>query len=158
MPIESDAFRQVLGRFASGVTVVTATHNGVNSGLTVSAFCSLSLNPPYVLICVDKQSSTNPVIQASGAFAVNILADDQAHLSNHFARRDDDKFASLAFHRGALGLPILPDTVGHLECRLVHQLDGGDHFIYIGSPETSEVDPSKRPLLYFHGQYGAFSE
>jgi len=158
MPVQSVAFRHALGHFASGVTVVTVAHQGERNGLTVSAFCSVSLDPPYVLICIDKASSSNTVIQAASAFAVNILAVDQDSLSNHFAQRSDDKFDSVAFHEGILGMPILEGTVGHLECRLARMMDAGDHFIYIGEVEDSQVDENQNPLLYYVGKYRNLAE
>lgn len=153
MPIESEDFRAALGRFASGVTVVTVAHNGVRTGLTVSAFCSVSLNPPYILICIDKQSTSNDTLTSAGAFAVNILAEDQDGLSNHFAKRIEEKFDSVAYHDGKLGMPILEDTLGHLECTVVNTVDAGDHFIYIGQVESSGVNTDRKPLLYYHSQY-----
>lgn len=153
MPISADAFRQTLARFASGVTIVTVAHNGELSGLTVSAFSSVSLDPPYILICVDKSSSSNGLIQAAGAFAVNILSSEQSTLSNHFAKRQDDKFQTVPYHIGHYGMPILEDTLAQMECNVVQTVDAGDHYIYIGQVETSNTDESKEPLLYYSGKY-----
>ncbi|MCL6598106.1 MAG: flavin reductase family protein [Alicyclobacillus macrosporangiidus] len=153
MPVNPDEFRRALGRFASGVTVVTAQANGSAAGITVSAFASVSLQPPYILICIDKQSSTIPVLRAAGAFAVNFLNEDQAHLSNHFASKRADKFAGISCRQGQLGAPLLEDTLGYVECRVVREVDAGDHLLYLGQVEASDVDDTKRPLLYYHSQY-----
>ncbi|GGJ09933.1 flavin reductase [Alicyclobacillus cellulosilyticus] len=158
MPVTSEAFRQALSRFASGVTVVTTASGGQKAGLTVSAFSSLSLEPPYILVCIDKSSSSCAVLRSAGAFAVNILASDQAHLSQHFASRLEDKFAQVDYHPGLAGIPVLHGTLASLECRLVQELDGGDHFIYIGQVERTFVDESKSPLLYYRGQYRQLAE
>jgi 3-hydroxy-9,10-secoandrosta-1,3,5(10)-triene-9,17-dione monooxygenase reductase component len=158
MPVTADQFKQALGRFASGVTVVTTADNNKLGGLTVSAFSSLSLDPPYILICIDKRSSANALIQSSRAFAVNILAKDQADLSNHFASRQEDKFAGVAYRMGHLQVPVLEDTLATLECSLVQVVDGGDHHIYIGQVEHSSVDETKEPLLYYRGQYRSLKD
>ncbi|QSO53219.1 flavin reductase family protein [Alicyclobacillus curvatus] len=153
MPVSSEQFRGALSRFASGVTVVTTAHNSRLTGLTVSAFCSVSLNPPYILICVDKQSSANELIQAANAFAVNILRAHQTELSNHFARRIEDKFSDVSYDAGQLGMPLLQGTLGYLECSLAQQVDAGDHFIYIGQVENTSVEADADPLLYYSGSY-----
>ncbi|MCL6445935.1 MAG: flavin reductase family protein [Alicyclobacillus sp.] len=153
MPVQPETFRHALGRFASGVTVVTAVHNGEKTGLTVSAFCSLSLNPPYILVCIDKRSSSIPLIRASQVFNVNILSSEQVHLSNHFAARSEDKFSNLEHDTGKLGAPLLRDTLARLECALAREVDGGDHVIFIGQVESAEVDDAREPLLYYSGGY-----
>lgn len=153
MPVDSSAFREALGHFASGVTVVTMAANGKSSGLTVSAFSSLSLHPPYILVCIDKRSSTLELVRASHVFVVHILALEQMDLSNHFASKIEDKLANIPHHTGSLGAPILENTLAYLECRMIQEIDAGDHYIYIGEVENSSVNPDKAPLLYFHGQY-----
>ncbi|KPV43692.1 flavin reductase family protein [Alicyclobacillus ferrooxydans] len=158
MPVTEEQFRHALGRFASGVTIVTTAYKDQLNGLTVSAFCSVSLNPPYILICVDKGSSANPAIQGAKAFAVNILTDAQSHLSNHFARRTDDKFSGVSYRLGQLGMPLLDDTLGYLECTIAQQVDAGDHYIYIGQVEHASVDSSAVPLMYYNGSYRQLTE
>jgi len=157
MAIESALFRQVLGRFGSGVTVVTMAHGGQSAGLTVSAFSSVSLDPPLVLVCIDKRSSTLDLLRQSQSFVVNILSHDQDALSNHFASKTVDKLADVAHHVGQLGAPVLDGTLAHMECRLVSEVDGGDHYVYIGQIESGGVAEDKTPLLYYHGKYGQFS-
>lgn len=106
MPVSADDFRHALGRFASGVTVVTTAVDGKLGGLTVSAFSSVSLDPPYILICIDKRSSVIPLLRTSRVFGVNILASDQSDVSNHFASRREDKFAGVSYRMGALVFPF----------------------------------------------------
>lgn len=157
MPVSSEAFRHSLGRFASGVTIVTVKDaNNVRHGLTVSAFSSVSLTPPYVLVCIDKRSSSIPVIERAGGFAVNILAEDQRELSNRFASKLEDKFEGVPFTEGPLGHPWLTGAVVQMECSVANQVDAGDHLIFIGQLESTAVHEEKQPLVYFNGQYGAF--
>lgn len=153
MPVTSEQFRQALGRFASGVTIVTTAYNNELSGLTVSAFCSVSLDPPYILICVDKQSTANRTIKGAGAFAVNMLQEGQDALSNHFARRTPDKFSGIDYRLGQMGLPLLEGTLGYLECSVAQTVDAGDHYVYIGQVEHSDVVADAKPLVYFGGGY-----
>ncbi len=156
MAVDEQQFRNALGRFASGVTVVTIADGDEKTGLTVSAFCSLSLEPPYILICINNSSSALAMIDRTKQFAVNILAADQRDLSNRFASRSDDKFDGVKYHPGKSGLPLLNDTVATLECALVNTFPGGDHTIYVGRVDEAFIDASKSPLLYYHGQYSAF--
>jgi 3-hydroxy-9,10-secoandrosta-1,3,5(10)-triene-9,17-dione monooxygenase reductase component len=153
MPIDRNEFRKVLGHFAAGVTVVTTTGaDRAPYGLTATAFTSVSLDPPLVLVCVDKKSETYPHL-SSGVFAVNFLASDQQDVSQRFATSGGDKFNGVDFRRGTLGVPLLPGTIGHLECRIVHIYDGGDHTIYVGEVDTAAAGAGA-PLLYFRGAYG----
>jgi 3-hydroxy-9,10-secoandrosta-1,3,5(10)-triene-9,17-dione monooxygenase reductase component len=157
MAVDSMQFRSALGHFGSGVTVVTMAHEAQKSGLTVSAFCSVSLTPPYVLVCIDKRSSTLELIRKSQAFAVNILTQDQVSISNHFASKSEDKMSGIPHHLGILGTPLLDGTQAYLECKVTQEIDAGDHFIYLGEVEDAGVDEGKSPLLYFHGKYGSFT-
>ncbi|WAH38801.1 flavin reductase family protein [Alicyclobacillus dauci] len=156
MALDTTAFRHALAHFGSGVTVVTMAHNGERSGLTVSAFCSLSLNPPYILVCIDKSSNTLGLVRAAKCFAVNILSEEQITLSNHFASKLPDKLDSIPFRDGTLGSPLLDGALANLECRLANEVDGGDHMILFGEVMETHVDESKSPLLYFTGHYGKF--
>ena len=153
MSIDPDTFRSVLGRFASGVTVVTACDaEGHDHGMTVSAFCSLSLEPPLVLVCIDRTASMFPALGTATAFAVNILSHSQEALSRRFAADEPDRFAGVGYSRGQGGCVLLDDVLAHLECSIVRQLDAGDHTIVIGEVETAEAQ-SERPLLYYRGGY-----
>jgi len=153
MPIDKPLFRKVLGSFAAGVTVITTVDGERNPlGLTATAFSSVSILPPLVLICVDKHSETYPCFEQSRLFAVNILAADQADVSQRFATSGGDKFAGVAWRRGSLGLPLIEGAIGYLECRLEHAYEGGDHTIYVGQVETAEARDGE-PLLYFRAAY-----
>lgn len=153
MAIEKDLFRQVMGNFAAGVTVVTTVGADQQPfGLTATAFTSLSLVPPLVLVCIGKASETYPYFEPAGMFGVSFLAANQQDVSQRFASSGGDKFADLAWHRGSLGLPLLEGTIGHLECRIVSAHDGGDHTIYVGEVEAA-ASGSGDPLVYFGSSY-----
>src|SRR5579863_5430743 len=113
MAIEKDFFRQVAGQFATGVTVVTTQSEGKPAGITVNAFCSVSLEPPMILVCIDLNSNTLPAMRESGAFAVNILTSEQEHLSRCFATTSEERyenFCHASFHTAATGSPIIDDV------------------------------------------------
>lgn len=151
--ITNGEFRAALGRFASGVTVVTTKDNaGKLHGMTVSAFCSVSMNPPLILICILKDTPCYSAFEESKAFVVNILSENQEYLSNHFASRHHDKFSGIDYKPGVLDLPVLNDCLVNLECRLKHSYDGGDHTIFVGEIEKAKVSDGK-PLLYWLGKY-----
>jgi flavin reductase (DIM6/NTAB) family NADH-FMN oxidoreductase RutF len=158
MAVSSDEFRGALARWTTGVTIVTARAGERIHGMTVSAFSAVSLEPPLVLVCADKQSNTHPLIAEGRVFAVNILAVGQEQLSNLFASKKDEwrRFDDLAWESAATGAPILPGTVAALDCRLHAAHDAGDHVIYIGLVEWLRLDPTRVPLLYQRGTYGRF--
>lgn len=154
MPVSEDEFRHALSCFASGVTVVTTIDAaGDLHGLTVSAFCSVSLSPPMVLICIEKSTASHFAFHESGAFVVNILSDSQADLSEHFATPLVDKFAGRSYTRGIAGIPILENALANLECSLQEYFDGGDHSILVGEVERASVQDGM-PLIYFQSGYG----
>jgi flavin reductase (DIM6/NTAB) family NADH-FMN oxidoreductase RutF len=153
MPIDKDAFRRVLSNFAAGVTVVTTLdRDGGPHGLTATAFTSVSLEPPLVLVCIDKTTETYPHFAPAGVFAVNFLAADQRDVSQHFAKHGGEKFRDMAWRRGVLGTPILEGSIGHVECRIAHNYDGGDHTIYVGEIEAADANEGA-PLLHFRHPY-----
>ncbi|MBI4590317.1 MAG: flavin reductase family protein [Candidatus Rokubacteria bacterium] len=153
MSISTDEFRHVLSHFASGVTVVTTWDaEGRPTGLTVSAFTSVSLEPPLVLVCVDHKAQSYPALRASSRFAVNILAAEHRAVSERFATTNADKFAAVTYQPGPLGLPLLPEALAHLECRTVSAYPGGDHTIFVGEVESAQARQGN-PLLYFRGSY-----
>jgi flavin reductase (DIM6/NTAB) family NADH-FMN oxidoreductase RutF len=155
MPIEAKEFRRLLGHFAAGVTIITTTGKDAKPyGLTATAFCSVSLDPPLVLICVDKKAESHPHVEASRSFAVNLLAQQQIDLSNRFAKSGGAKFEGIDWTRGSLGLPLLPGALAHLECRSVNMVDAGDHTIFVGQVEAGTVAGGE-PLLHFNGAYRA---
>jgi flavin reductase ActVB len=151
-PLAADplAFRQALSQFAAGVTVVTTrSGDGTPRGLTVTAFCSVSLDPPLVLVSVDNRSDAHAGF-AAGAFAVSVLAEEQEDVSRRFAQSGPEKFAFGECVAGASGLLLVRDALAHLECRVVSTVPGGDHTIYVGLVEDARVGEG-RPLVY-HGR------
>ncbi|MFQ5666608.1 MAG: flavin reductase family protein [Candidatus Binatia bacterium] len=153
MPVQKQEFRTVLGCFAAGVTIVTTVgKDGAPYGLTATAFTSVSLEPPLVLVCIDKGSESYPHFEASRVFAVNFLAAEDEHLSQRFAVSGGDKFSALPVRRGETGAPILSGALGYLDCRTVDIFDGGDHTIFLGQVEAGGAHDGE-PLLYFRGAY-----
>ncbi|MDT4810959.1 p-hydroxyphenylacetate 3-hydroxylase, reductase component [compost metagenome] len=150
---DSRAFRRALGNFATGVTVVTATApDGTRVGVTANSFNSVSLEPPLILWSIDKRSSSLAVFEQASHFAVNILAADQIDLSNQFARPRDDKFEGVAVESGIGGAPLLPDCAARFECEMHQRVEGGDHWILIGTVVRFD-DFGRSPLLYHQGAY-----
>jgi flavin reductase (DIM6/NTAB) family NADH-FMN oxidoreductase RutF len=153
MPIERNELRRVMGHFATGVTVITTfSKEGKLHGLTANAVSSLSLDPPLLIICVDKKAESYACFEDSGVFTVNILGDEQEDLSRRFAVSGGEKFEGVAYRRGANGAPILSGALAHLECKLHATYEGGDHTIYLGLIEEAETREGK-PLLFFRGGY-----
>lgn len=153
VPIDQQELRRVLGHFAAGVTVVTTVSgDGRPYGLTATAFTSVSLEPPLVLVCVDKHSESHPHFHASGVFAVNFLGVDHEHLSRRFAVSGGEKFKDLAFRFGVTGAPVLTEALGYLECRTVEVFEGGDHSIFLGKVEAADAHEGE-PLIHFRGTY-----
>ncbi|WP_311731924.1 flavin reductase family protein [Roseospira marina] len=151
------SFRKALGCFASGVTVVTAMDAaGSPVGLTVSAFSSVSLVPPLVLICLDRRVSALDAFER-GPFAVNILAEGQRELSNRFATRRDDRFAAVEHAPGHNGAPLIGGVVAAIECDTHEVIKGGDHSIILGAVTRVDVTSEDRPLLYFRGAYAGLA-
>ena len=143
MTIEKEFFRQVMGQFATGVTVVaTATDAGL-SGLTVNSFTSVSLDPPLVLVCIDLTSHTLPFLRASGHFAVSFLTNEQEALSRCFATTSAerfDRFCHASYHVAATGSPILDEALAFVDARIVAEYPGGDHAIFLGQVEGMGSD------------------
>jgi len=153
MPVDPADFRRALGQFAAGVTVVTTRDGqGRSLGLTVTAFASVSLEPPLVLICVDHRSEAHIGFRNPGLFGVSILAEGQEDLSRRFAAGGPAKFKGLELAKGTTGVPLIPGAIAHLECRVAATHDAGDHTIYVGEVLAVEVRPG-RPLLYHDRDY-----
>ncbi|HEX6125537.1 MAG TPA: flavin reductase family protein [Pyrinomonadaceae bacterium] len=153
MPVTQDEFRAALSRFPSGITVVTSVDSsGIAHGITVSAFCSVSLAPPLVLVCIEKTAGSHEALQETGLFAVNFLAAGQDEISRRFSLAVDDKFDHVLCRTGLGGVPLLDDALVTLECRLQNAFDGGDHTIFVGQVEDVAIRDGD-PLVYFHGNY-----
>lgn len=149
-------FRDVLGRFASGVTVVTAIAQGRPVGFTAQSFTSVSLDPPLVLFCPAKTSRAWPLIRAAGRFCVNLLAHDQAELSTRMATRGTDKFAGVGWEPAPItGAPLLHGVVGYLDCSIHAVHEAGDHYVVIGRVLDLAEGDAERGLTFYRGRYGA---
>jgi flavin reductase ActVB len=156
--IPPEDFRRVLGHFASGVTIVTTSDaDGRPTGLTASAFTSVSLDPPLVLICVSHKSQSYPSLLERGCFAVNFLRREHEEMSRRFATTRLDKFQGVAYRMTPLGVPILEDALAHVECVTVNKHVEGDHTVFIGRVEGGGTT-SGEPLLYYRGQYSRLGE
>ncbi len=152
MAIDPDEFRAVLGRFASGITVLTARHEDMDHGMTVSAFCSVSLQPPLILACVDKSADMVTLLPKVDCFGISILAEGQEALSRRFSELPAGRFEGVGYSRGQCGVALLDDALAHLECRRVSSHDAGDHVIFLGEVERAHSEQD-RPLLYYRGGY-----
>jgi flavin reductase (DIM6/NTAB) family NADH-FMN oxidoreductase RutF len=158
--VASDKFRQVMGNFATGITVVTTYGpDGKPYGLTVNSFASVSLNPLLVVVCLDNRLTGLPSFKDSKRFGVSILSEAQEELSRLFAKKDSER-PSTIFFEGSHGLPLLRHSLGCLECETVATYPGGDHTIFMGHVLAAEIMEAKsgiNPLLYFRGRYQRLS-
>jgi 3-hydroxy-9,10-secoandrosta-1,3,5(10)-triene-9,17-dione monooxygenase reductase component len=153
-PVDPRVMREVLGHFASGVTVVTATTGTGPIGFTCQSFSSLSLDPPLVVIAPARTSTTWPRLREIGRFCVNVLAEEQTELSQTFARSGTDKFAGVPWTRSRHGSPVLADVIAWIDCELWAEYDGGDHTLVAARVLDLGADPDRRPLLFHRGSYG----
>jgi 4-nitrophenol 2-monooxygenase / 4-nitrocatechol 4-monooxygenase, reductase component len=151
--LTSDEFREVISHFASGVTVITALHEGRPFGTTASAVTSLSLEPPMLLICMNKQSETGRAVAASGRFGVNVLGAHQVDLAERFAQKGGDKFAGISVTAGKWGEPLFDDALATLECRVAEETTGGTHHVFLAEVESGAARGGA-PLAYFKGEFG----
>lgn len=150
MAIDQEGFKSALGRFASGVTVVTVSSGGTLHGMTASSFASVSLDPPRILVCLDKSSTTRSLL--SDTFAVNILSAEQEEVSRAFANAGEKPFGSLSYEIGTSGAPLIHGSLAWIECATSSIVDGGDHDIIVGDV-TGCSSAEGRPLLYFERTY-----
>jgi len=159
MSVTPAEFRQALGCFATGVTVITVDNEGQVQGMTANAFASVSLDPPLVLVCVGHRARTHAHLHAKKRFGVNVLAEDQQDISEYYARTAQDhehaeRDAGAHFDRTAHGTPVLSGALAYLECRLHTSQDAGDHTIFIAEVEEVVVREGE-PLLYDRSGYRA---
>ena len=157
MAFDPQLQRQVMGRFATGVTVVTTCVGEQFSGMTANAVMSLSLDPPLVVVSVDKSASMHGLLQEGQCFAVNILKREHEELSNRFAQRGPKDFSDLEIKTAESGAPILVDALAYLDCRLVEIAAAGDHDMFIGECLAGEAGEGS-PLIFFAGRYGELTE
>lgn len=156
MPISSEAYRNALRHFPSGVTIVTILAGENVHGLTVSAFASVSPDPPLLMVAIDHRHSAFPLLQRDDAvFAVNILHQDQMELSNRFAwLKDEDRFAAGSWTTAVTGAPILADALAWLDCTIHARYEAGTHHIYVGEVQASACPRSDaQPLIYWNRGY-----
>ena len=152
--VDQRRYRDTVGRFATGVTVITVNDGRVARGMTANAFSSLSLDPTLLLVCVDKNASAHPLLERAGAFAVNILAADQVDVSRAFSRKGVEDMAGVAHRLGQTGAPLIENVVAWFDCRVHERLEGGDHSIFIGRVVDLDIPrPEVDPLLFFAGGY-----
>ncbi len=156
VPVDREHMRRVMGHFASGVTVITTRHEGIDYGLTASAVSSLSLDPPMLLICVNKTSNTQKAIARSQVFAVNILREHQSEVARQFASSHQQKFGQMRVSYGALGVPLLEDMLATIECRVTAEVTGGTHSVFLAEVEAAQATEGM-PLTYFRGRMGHFT-
>ena len=156
MSVSTEPFRNTLAKFCTGVTIVTTKNQEGMHGLTVNAFTSVSLDPPLILVCIQKNGLSHSSLCECESFVVNILSIEQKELSDRFANPaidSEDRFRDLSFRVSKNGVPILADNLGHLECRVVNQFEGGDHTIFIGQVENGDFSEGKQPLLFYESRY-----
>jgi 3-hydroxy-9,10-secoandrosta-1,3,5(10)-triene-9,17-dione monooxygenase reductase component len=151
--MDLEKFKAGLSRFGSGVTIITTREgDGVPAGFTANSFTSLSLSPPMVLFCLDREATCFDAFYGSTTFGVNILNSEQEEISNRFARRGGNKFQNLTLLNGDTGVPLIAGCLANLECRTTQTIPGGDHLIFLG--EVQEVHLGEgNPLFYFKGSY-----
>lgn len=164
MEMRPDDFRQVMGRFATGISVVTTFDGAQPAGITVNALSSVSLDPPLVMVALDRERFITPMVRTHGRYAVNILGSDQQALSDCFAhapvKPGREEFCGAAWHPGPTGLPLLDGTIAALECTVVQTFSAGDHDLFIGRVDSLAAPGDDEaalgavtPLLYFRRRY-----
>ena len=159
-PVSPDELRQALRQFASGVTIVTTQHDGIRYGITVSAFASVTLEPPTVMVSINSASQLADMIKEAQTFAVHILAEDQEELSQRFSAPidGDEKFGNLPVAEGVNGIPILNRMLAQFECVLDRTIQVGTHVVMFGKVVGTESHPDPAwPLLYYHREYHRLS-
>jgi flavin reductase (DIM6/NTAB) family NADH-FMN oxidoreductase RutF len=154
---DSAKYRQVLGHFPTGVTVITAAPDGEPVGMAVGSFASVSLDPPLVAFFAGHGSTSWPKIQVAGSFCVNILAEDQEGVCRRFASKDEDKFAGLGWKPAGSGSPLLDGVLAWIDCDIESVIEAGDHVCVMGRVRDLEVAHDGGPLLFFRGGYGRFA-
>ena len=158
MAFDPSEFRRVLGHWVTGVAVVTSRRaTGTPCGLTANAVTALSLDPPLVLVCVDRGADSHDCIRDAGVFTVNVLAAATEPLARRFAALDlDDKFDGITWHTALTGAPVLDDALAWVDCRIEQVLPGGDHTIFIGEVLAADAAHGE-PLLFYRGGYSHFT-
>ena len=159
MGITDDTFKELMKRFASGVTLITFENEGKYSGLTVSSFCSLSMNPPLILICIDKKIPSHKSLKNGASFGVNICTSEQGKLAWDFANSNIDKNELILSQNHRITdnkVPLLNDCLASMECTIKEAYEGGDHTIFVGQIENGDFDEKSDPLIYYKSGLGDF--
>ena len=160
-PPGRDELRAVMGRFATGVTIVSTSLGDELHGMTANAVAAVSLDPPLVLVCIDKSADSHDIVDASGVFALNILSRGQYALSRQFAVKEEPaahRLEGVPHHTRATGAPIIDGSLAYLDCRIVGRYPGGDHTIFVGEVvDAGRLDGSD-PLLVYEGRYGGLGD
>lgn len=151
--VDADGFRDVLGRFATGITVVAALDGAEPVGFACQSFASLSLDPPLVMLAVGKASTSWPRIERGGRFCVNILAEEQQATCVALGRSGADKFADVPWHTSPHGTVLIDGALATVDCRLATVHEAGDHHIVTGEVVDLAAQENGRPLLYFRSRY-----
>jgi len=158
MAVTTQAFIDGMRQLAAGVTVVTTVLDGRRAGLTATAVCSVSAEPPQLLVCINRGAEAHDVVRASGRFAVNLLASEQQHLAHAFAGNaaiyGERRFEQACWTTLATGAPVLRDCVATFDCRLVEAVPAATHTVFIGRVEAVHIEPDLTPLVYAEGDYG----
>lgn len=150
--ISSDQFKQIMRRFAAAVNVITSSDSTVKNGMTATAVCSVTAEPPSALIIVNKSNRSHPIIDKTKTFAVNVLSAEQKHVATHFASKLPDPFADIPHTTGKTGCPLIEGADAHIECVVIEQVDVGTHTIFIGKIVATGA-ANREPLLYHEGRY-----
>lgn len=154
MSLDTREFRNALGRFATGVCVITADVDGKPFGMTVNSFASVSLDPALVLWSIQKDSECAPVFENVTHYGINILKDDQMDVSNQYAKKGEHELTAGTFRQGASGAVVLKDAMTSFECEIEQRIDAGDHIVLLSKVHEMSNDPAERnPLLFFGGKY-----
>jgi flavin reductase len=150
--VSGDEFKLVMRRFAASVNVITSADGARKNGMTATAVCSVSSDPPSALIIVNKSTRSHPIIDGTKAFAVNVLSSNQRQIASHFASKLADPFAEIHYSIGRTGCPIIAGADAHIECTVIEQMDVGTHTIFVGKIVAAGA-ASGEPLLYHEGRY-----
>jgi flavin reductase (DIM6/NTAB) family NADH-FMN oxidoreductase RutF len=155
MTIDPVLFRRTAGMFATGVLVVTTGRQGTFRAITVNSFTTVSLDPTLLLICLDRRSRTLPIMVESGSLTVNVLRDDQEHISRMFATSSvENGLDQVEWEIGLVGTPVISGCLAYFHCHLMETYDAGDHVIVIARVEEAQIGEEGRPLIFFRGKYG----
>ncbi len=152
--VDAATFRSVLGHFCTGLTIISAVHDGVPVGMTCQSFTSVSLDPPLVCFLPAKTSTTYPRVREAGTFTVNVLHERQEALCQGFSMSGTNKWAGVDWIEGSHGAPRIRGALAWIDCEIWQEVDAGDHVIAVGRVLALEADGSGRPLLYYQGSYG----